>query len=644
MPAHPFQTNFTGGEMTEQLLARVDWTKYANGAACLKNFLPRTHGGAARRAGTMYLGSVRDPSVPVRLVKFEFSVTQAYILEFGDLYIRFWANRTRLEVAGVPVEVVTPYTAGELRTLRFEQSADVLYIAHPDHAPMKLQRTSATEFQLDPINFNPPPTFEREIFPLADLSMTSAAIGAGVVFFASAAVWLAGDVGRQIKSGVGRAVITAFTSTTQVTGTIIDAFDSTGPIASGEWRMDGSPNAGTNTIAASGPVNAPASFITSLDAYRAEDVGKFIHAAGGIAKIYLVENATTAHGLILKTFTGTPPIVVRAGALALESPPWADERGGPGVVALHDQRLWWGGSGEFPDGVWGSVVGDYENPARGVTGHHAVFFGLGPPAVNLMRWMKGLSDGLGVGTIANEISLSAGTDAPITAASPPNVRVPTKYGSDYQVDAIPVANVVLFLQRGARRLREFAFDFVNSNSYVATDIAIIAEHLTRDGILEMAYASSPDSILFCIRPDGVLLTLTYERPEEVVGWAHHETQGAFESVAVIPNNCGSGDEAWVAVNRSVLSRAYFHASYFHPGYFADGYFAEGGTVDRRGLEIFDGSMNVDAGLTYAGTAAGTFTGLTHLEGFTVKAITEDGTVYDLVVSGGSITLPAGATT
>src|SRR4030095_14825587 len=218
-----------------------------------------------------------------------------------------------------------------------------------------------------------------------------------------------------------------------------------------------------------------------------------------------------------------------------------------------------------------------------------------------------------------------------TAASPPHVRVPTKYGSDYQVDAIPVANVVLFLQRGARRLREFAFDFVNSNSYVATDIAIIAEHLTRDAILEMAYASSPDSILFCIRPDGVLLTLTYERPEEVVGWAHHETQGAFESVAVIPNNCGSGDEAWVAVNRSVLSGAYFHASYFHPGYFADGYFAEGGTVDRRGLEIFDVSMNVDAGLTYAGTAAGTFTGLTHLEGFTVKAITEDGTVYDLVV-------------
>ena len=253
MPAHPFQTNFTGGEITEQLLARTDWAKYANSAACIRNFLPRPHGGAARRAGTLYAGTVKDPSQRVMLHKFEFNITQAYILEMGAGYIRFWANRGRVEVAGVPVEVVTPYTLDELRALRFEQSADVLYIAHPNHQPMKLQRTSASSFQLDVINFNPPATFEREIFPAADLTMTSAAVGTGVDFFASADAWLAGDVGRQIKSGVGRAVITNFVSATQVTATILDAFDSTGPIASTDWSMDGSPNAGTLLISSNGP-------------------------------------------------------------------------------------------------------------------------------------------------------------------------------------------------------------------------------------------------------------------------------------------------------------------------------------------------------------------------------------------------------
>ena len=130
----------------------------------------------------------------------------------------------------------------------------------------------------------------------------------------------------------------------------------------------------------------------------------------------------------------------------------------------------------------------------------------------------------------------------------------------------------------------------------------------------------------------------------MVGWAQHETQGEFESVAVIPNNCGSGDEAWVSVNRAGIGGAYFHPDYMASGYFAEGYFAEGGLVDRRSIEVFDGSMNTDAGLTYAGAAAGTFQGLSHLEGQAVKAITDDGIVYDLLVAGGSIVLPNGDTT
>src|SRR6185295_6566128 len=247
MPAHPFISNFTGGEVTDQLIARIEWQKYQNCASCVKNFLVRPHGGVARRAGTMYVSEVKDSSARVLLHKFEFNITQAYVLEFGDLYIRFFANRGRVDVGGNPVQVISPYRTDELRSLRFEQSADVLYIAHPDHPPMKLQRTGAAAFQLDIINFNPPPTFEREIFPFAALTLTSASIGDGVIATTDAGAFLAGDVGRQIKSGVGRGVITAFASSTSVTITILDAFDTTGPIPSQTWKLDGSPNAGTLT-------------------------------------------------------------------------------------------------------------------------------------------------------------------------------------------------------------------------------------------------------------------------------------------------------------------------------------------------------------------------------------------------------------
>lgn len=639
MPAHPFQTNFTAGELTEQLLARVDWQKYANGAACLKNFLVRPHGGAARRAGTLYVGAVKDPTARVRLVKFEFSITQAYMLEVGPHYIRVWANRAPVLSGGVPVEVATPYTQTDLRELRFEQSADVLYIAHRHHAPRKLERLSATEFRLQVINFNPPPTFEQEVFPAATLTLT-AATGDSVTATASAAVFLAGDLARQIRSGPGRAVIMAVLSTTQVRLNILDDFTTTGPIASGDWSLDGSPNAGTLTPSIIAPINAVITLTSSLAAFRASDVGAFLFLTDGIVKITTFTSTTVVVGVIVKVLrvvTAAP-----AGTWTLERPAWSDALGYPGVVALHDQRLWWAGSDQFPDGLWASVVGDYEVFAVGPADDDAVFFQLAESGVNLIRWLKSLSEGLGVGTLAAELTISGGIDQPITPSAV-NVKNQTAYGADYTVDAIRVSNVVLFLQRGALRLREFAFDFVQTNAFVAPDLTIIAEHLTRLGLVELAYASSPDSIVFAIRPDGILLSLTYERIETVVGWAHHETDGLFESIAVIPNNCGTGDELWVAVGRSVTGGAYWATGYWHADYWHANYWALAAEVQRRYIEIFDGGANTDASLFYAGAAAGTFTGLNHLEGLTVKAITEDGRVYDLVVTGGSITLPDGAT-
>jgi hypothetical protein len=645
VPAHPIQTNFTAGEQTEQLLSRVDWQKYANGAACLKNFLVRPHGGAASRAGTMFINETKDPSARVFLHPFIFSVTQPYMLEFGPGYIRFYANRGRVEIAGVPVEVATPYTQGELRELRLEQSADVLYIAHRAHPPAKLQRLAADQFRYQVINFRPPPTFEQEITPAADLTLT-ATVGTGQTATASASVFLAGDVGRQIRSGPGRAVITVVGGATSVTIDILDDFTTTGPIPAGQWTMDGTANAGTLTTSGTTPVNASVVLTASLAAFRIPaDENAYVYMNNGIVRITEFVSDTVVHGVIVKEMTQTDPpdFVAGAGGWTLERPIWTALLGYPGVVALHDQRLWYAGSDQKPDGFWGSVVGDYENFAAGSDDADAVAFGIAASGVNMIRWMKGLSDGLGLGTVSNELLATGGTDAPITPTQI-TVKDQTTFGSDYTVDAIRVSNVVIFLQRGALRVREFAFDFVNVNAYVAPDLAIIAEHLTRPGVVEMAYASSPDSILFCIRPDGVLLTMTYERPEQVIGWAHHDTQGTYESVAVIPNNCGTGDEVWVAVRRAIASGAYWADGYWADGFWADGYWAEDAEVERRGLEIFDGAMNTDAGRLYAGPAVGTFSGLGHLEGLTVKVITDTGTVYDLLVAGGEVTLPNGVTT
>ena len=89
---HPFQSNFTAGELTPKLAGQIDFKKYANGLELLQNMTVFPQGGAARRYGTRFVGPVKDSTKTVRLIPFEFNVEQSYCLEFGDQYIRFYKD------------------------------------------------------------------------------------------------------------------------------------------------------------------------------------------------------------------------------------------------------------------------------------------------------------------------------------------------------------------------------------------------------------------------------------------------------------------------------------------------------------------------------------------------------------------------
>ena len=86
------KTNWTAGELAKDLFGRVDITKYANGAETLENFIVQPHGGITRRPGTRFVKEVKTSSAKTRLVPFEFSTTQAYCIEFGNLYVRFYKD------------------------------------------------------------------------------------------------------------------------------------------------------------------------------------------------------------------------------------------------------------------------------------------------------------------------------------------------------------------------------------------------------------------------------------------------------------------------------------------------------------------------------------------------------------------------
>ena len=92
----PIQTNFTSGELSQKLMGRVDIAKYANGVDTLENFLIMLQGGITRRPGTRFIAETKDSSKASRLIPFQYSADQDYVMEVGDLYIRLFSNSASL--------------------------------------------------------------------------------------------------------------------------------------------------------------------------------------------------------------------------------------------------------------------------------------------------------------------------------------------------------------------------------------------------------------------------------------------------------------------------------------------------------------------------------------------------------------------
>ena len=201
-----------------------------------------------------------------------------------------------------------------------------------------------------------------------------------------------------------------------------------------------------------------------------------------------------------------------------------------------------------------------------------------------------------------------------------------------------VANVVLFVQRAKRKLRELVYSF-GSDSYFAPDLTILSENITEGLIKEIALQQEPDNIVWCVLENGKFVGMTYRREEEVVAWHDHEIGGTYtdsgttynygfvESVATIPSSTGTEDEVYIIVARTIGGATKRYIERLKP-------------IDF-GSDVEDAF--VDSGLTYSGSSATSISGLTHLEGQTVRIVANGATHADKVVSSGAVTLDRATT-
>lgn len=242
--ASPLKSTFTGGEFSPIVQGRVDSDRYLTGANKVVNYVPLIQGPVTRRSGTRYVAEVKDSTKATRLIEFEFSVTQAYVIEVGHHYFRFCKNNAQILSVGVPYEISSTYDESDLFQLKFTQSADIIYITHPDYQSRKLSRTGDTAWTLTLLDLLDGPYLNTNT---TSTTLTpSAATGTGVTLTASAVTGINGgagfastDVGRliRIKEGStwGYVKITAFTSTTVVTVTVVNTLTNTS--AKAAWRL-----------------------------------------------------------------------------------------------------------------------------------------------------------------------------------------------------------------------------------------------------------------------------------------------------------------------------------------------------------------------------------------------------------------------
>ena len=633
--ASPAFTNFTAGELSPRLDGRTDVGKYFNGCKKLQNFVVHPHGGASRRPGTIFVREVKNSAHNARLIPFEFNVTQTYILEFGDQYFRVHKDGGTVVSSGVPVEITTPYAHTDLDKLKFTQSADVMYLVHPDFAPRKITRTSHTAWTITEVDLLRGPMAEDNA---TSTTLVSDARTGNVTITASANTFASNDVGRLIRLHDGFVKISSYTSATSVDADVQENADG---------RTELMPSYTATTISAH-EGDPSATGLEHNDRFQ-DSSGQFVTQGFKVGMKVSVTGFTDSNNnessaIIVKVTDDTLLLapssdltdeaagdsVTISGDLTA-STDWAlgafsASTGYPSAVAFYEQRLVFASTTEQPQTLFFSVGGSFEDFAAGTDADDALTYTLGSNQVNIIRYLQA-GRVLLVGTSGGEFVVTSSEDAPL---SPTNavVKRQATYGSA-DIQPVQVANVTLFVQRAKRKLRELVFD-LNTDSYQAPDMTILAEHITDGGIKEMSLQQEPDNVVWCVLENGKFVGMTYRREENVIAWHEHLIGGGFgsdafghvESVATIPGDLNE-DDTYLVVKRTVNGGTKRYIEYFSSFDFGD--------------DVED-AFFVDSGLTYSGSAATSISGLDHLEGETVSILANGAVHPNKTVSSGSVTL------
>lgn len=630
------QPAFTGGEISEDVASRVDLDKYQMSLLLAENAIIRPYGAVKKRPGTLFCGTAKYAERPARLVRFDFSAEVGYLLEFGDYYFRVWRDGKYLGV-----EAATPYPAASLSKLRFIQSVDVMYITSGEYPVKKLLRYSETNWILTDIDWTMPPFLEINEDETAKIQPS--ARSGNIALTATKPVFTAARVGDwlKIEQRIGTVTVRLTAHGNETSGAV-PVGKTWKVISHGTWSGhfsiqisydNGITWADERTYTSHDDYNPTES--GTVDGYclmriaahitgggASIDLSAYSYTHEGYVKITGVESETKAYGIV----AGGGPLGSTFSTADWYWSAWTKTSGYPTCATFFQDRLCFAGTRTKPQRVWMSKSGDYEN--FGVEKEDGTVTDSSAVSADLLSLKSYRITHMDAGT--DLLLLTDGNSWTISGSetvTPTNItpRTQQNYGVN-DVTPIRVGARLVYVQRRGSVVRDMGYSY-ETDSYGGSDLTLLAKHLV-DGysLSDSAYAQVPDSILYFVRSDGVILAMTYIPEQKVFGWSHIVTDGFVEAVETAAE--GDEDAVYIVVRREAGGRPVRYIERF--------------ALPSASLSQQD-HIFLDAARVFSfSEPCQEVTGLSHLEGKEVLAM-GDGYLFEpMTVTAGKIRLPEAA--
>lgn len=657
------QISFTRGEISPVLFSRTDIEQYALGLKTLKNGFVHQEGCVSNRPGLEYIGEIKDSSKESRLIPFTFNSEQTYIIEAGDKYFRFIKdggyiiypgnygvtyqgtyeyvstgtntnNKTyfkyklgngeyvytsaaiavnsicysdillsevyqygassalsqgkitslnttsftigldedsaKIAKRGAIVEISTPFAYTDLPLIKKTQSGDVLTLVHQSYIPKELSRYSHYDWKLEDILF--------ESCITAPTNVTAAWTGA-TSSNTREYKYLVTAVDEKTKEESERSSIVAVTGHREAYWTTSEYFTIS-------WA-----------------------------------------AVAGACEYNIYRNVNGIYGYV-GTATETSFVDDNIEPDLKESAPLAqnpfEDDNNPGCVAYFQQRKVYANSINNPQVIWASqtATSNNFNISRPLIATDAITIPMADIQGNEIRHLLPFKD-LIVLCQNSEWKVN-GSDGVFESNPAPLALIQSSYGAS-NVQPIISGSMVIFVQSGGSVVRDLGYDYL-SDRYDGDELSLFANHLFNGKQVKyMDYSKEPYRLVWVVMDDGSMCGLTYNKKQKLCGWHRHETDGTFESVAVVRE--GQEDIAYFIIKRTINGQVKRYVERF---------------ASRIISNVKDAFL-VDSGLSAEfETARRNISGLGHLEGKTVIANADGGIVENLVVTNGEVNLTQAA--